>query len=66
MPEQDISAVTKERVASYVYFGSLYFVSVGALYLWGYWSAFNINILAYLSLADVLKLTAYPIALALF
>jgi hypothetical protein len=65
MPEQALSANTKERVASYVYFGSLYFVTVGALYLWGYWSPFGVNILEYLALSDILKITAYPIATAL-
>lgn len=50
--------------SSYLYFVSLYFVTVGVLYLWGYWSTFNINILEYLSLADVIRLTAYPIASA--
>jgi hypothetical protein len=54
----------KERVSTYVYFCSLYFVTVGALYLWGYWSTFNINILEYLSLADIIKTTVYPIASA--
>jgi len=53
---------TKQRVSSYLYFGSLYFITVGVLYLWGYWPRFDINILEYISLADVLKLTAYPIA----
>lgn len=54
----------KERVSTYVYFCSLYFVTVGALYLWGYWATFNVNILEYLSLADIIKSTAYPIASA--
>lgn len=52
----------KQRVSSYLYFGSLYFITVGVLYLWGYWGRFDVNILEYISLADVLKLTAYPIA----
>lgn len=58
------AAVVKERVSSYLYFGSLYFISVGLLYLWGYWASFDVNILEYISLTDVLKLTAYPIASA--
>ncbi len=37
-------------------------MTVGVLYLWGYWSTFNVNILEYLSLADVIKSAAYPIA----
>jgi hypothetical protein len=57
----DVQAV-KQRVAPYLYFGSLYFITVGVLYLWGYWGRFDINILEYIGLADVLKLAAYPIA----
>ncbi len=53
---------SKARIASYLYFSSLYFVATGVLYLWGYWTPFNINILEYMSLADVLKTTALPIA----
>lgn len=60
-----LPAQPKERISTYLYFSSLYFVSVGVLYLWGYWSTFDINILEYLSLADILKLTAYPIAYSL-
>lgn len=58
-------AVSKNQIASYLYLCTLYFVTIGVLYLWGYWSTFNVNILEYLSLADVLKATAYPIASAL-
>jgi hypothetical protein len=54
----------KERVSTYLYFGSPYFAAVGILYLWGYWSTFEINILEYLNLTDILKSTAYPIASA--
>ena len=58
------ATTVKERVSSYLYFGSLYFISVGLLYLWGYWASFDVNVLEYISLTDVLKLTAYPIASA--
>lgn len=54
---------SKARIASYLYFSSLYFVATGVLYLWGYWTPFGINILEYMSLADVLKATAFPIAI---
>jgi hypothetical protein len=52
----------KERVATYLYFSSVYAVTVGVLYLWGYWSTFGVNILEYLSLADIVKTAAYPVA----
>ena len=44
------------------YCSSAYFFSVAALYLWGYWSPFKINIFEYISLSDAIKITAYPIA----
>ncbi len=56
---------SKARIASYLYFSSLYFIAVGVLYLWGYWLPFGINILEYMSLTDVLKSTAFPITLIL-
>lgn len=52
---------SKERVSSYLYVGSIYFFTVAVLYSWGYWSTFGVNILEYISLGEVLKLTAYPI-----
>lgn len=48
------------------YFASAYFLTVGILYLWGYWLPFNINILEYMGLADVLRYTVLPIASAIF
>jgi len=44
------------------YFSSAYFFAVAVLYLWGYWSQFNVNVLEYISLTDVVKTAAYPIA----
>ena len=64
MPGTGQQLPIKERVSTYLYLSSLYFVTVGILYLWGYWRTFNLNILEYLSLADILKSTAYPIASA--
>jgi hypothetical protein len=53
---------TKERISLYLYIASLYFITVGVLYLWGYWSSFGIDILPYVNLTDVVRLTLYPIA----
>jgi hypothetical protein len=64
MPGTGQQLPIKERVSTYLYLSSLYFVTVGILYLWGYWRTFDLNILEYLSLADILKSTAYPIASA--
>lgn len=60
--EQNIKA--KEQASLYLYFSSIYFVTIGVLYLWGYWTTFNVNILEYLSLTDVVKYTAFPIAIS--
>ncbi|MES2885580.1 MAG: hypothetical protein V4709_12285 [Pseudomonadota bacterium] len=51
----------RESIASHIYVSSVYFVAVGVLYLWGFWSSFGINILEYVDLADIVKTTAYPI-----
>jgi len=58
------AAPTEQPSKNYIYPTSLYFISVSVLYLWGYWSPFDINILEYLSLTDIIKITAYPIASA--
>lgn len=50
-----------ERLREYGFLASFYFVAVGVLYLWGYWSSFDINILEYLSLTDIVKVTVIPI-----
>lgn len=59
--EQDHN-VLKDSISNKLYFGSLYSVSVGVLFLWGYWTSFGVNILEFLDLTDIIKVTAYPIA----
>jgi len=61
MTDESIPEQLKKHSSIYIYFLSLYFVAVGSLYLWGYWSPFGVNILEYLSLTDIAKSTAYPI-----
>lgn len=61
MSNQSENYPSRDRVSSYIYLGSLYFLAVGVLYLWGYWPTFGINILVYMNLTDVLKLAAYPL-----
>jgi hypothetical protein len=41
--------------------GVPYCISVGACYLFGYWGAFDINVLEFISLADIAKLAVYPV-----
>ena len=62
MPDTEQQIKIKEQFSTYLYFSSLYFFTVGVLYLWGYWGTFDVNILEYLSLADILKAAAYPVA----
>ncbi|RZI40509.1 hypothetical protein EGT07_22985 [Herbaspirillum sp. HC18] len=52
------------KFGKYAYVSSLYFVSVGVLYLWAYWASFGVNILEYTGFTDILKTAAYPIASA--
>lgn len=65
MAETENPRVTKEQVSLYLYFGTLYYATVGLLYLVGYWNSFGINVLQYLTLADALKGTAVPVAYTL-
>ncbi len=53
--------IGKEKISEIIYFGAPYFISVGILYLWGYWASFEINILEFMTLSDIIKTTAYPI-----
>ena len=56
------STPSSQRVSHALYFLTLYVTTVGVLYLWGYWSTFNINIFEYLSLSDVIKQSFIPMA----
>lgn len=38
-----------------------FLLGVGLLFLWGYWGTFDVNVLEYLALTDVVKVAAYPI-----
>ncbi len=42
-----------------------YFGAVAACYLFGYWGAFNVNILEYVGFADIAKLSIYPLLASL-
>ncbi len=43
---------------------SAYFIAVGALYLWGFWGSFGVNVMEYLGLTDVVKVAAWPVGSA--
>ncbi|TXL63908.1 hypothetical protein [Zeimonas arvi] len=42
-----------------------YSIAVSVLYLWGYWGVFQINPLEYVGIGDVVKLSVYPLSVAL-
>ncbi len=46
-------------------FGVPYLIAVGACYQFGYWGAFNINALEFITFADIAKLTVYPLTASL-
>lgn len=52
---------TKEALA----IGVPYLITVGACYLFGYWGAFHINVLEFISFTDVAKLAVYPLMASL-
>jgi hypothetical protein len=42
----------------------LYALMVSAIYLWGYWGTFGINVLDYLRVSDIIKAAVYPVVSA--
>lgn len=48
-------------IAKYLYWATGYSISICTLYLWGYWSTFDINILQYADISTILKLAAVPL-----
>ncbi|MDP1734988.1 MAG: hypothetical protein Q8L44_11580 [Sulfuritalea sp.] len=45
--------------------GVAYSAAVAALYLFGYWGTFDVNILEFVGLSDLVKLAAYPLLISL-
>lgn len=54
------------RITAYLGLLGPYSIAVSALYLFGYWSQFNINILEYIDVSDVVGLSIYPILYSSF
>lgn len=50
-----------ENTKKYLWLPAPYFIAVGLLYLWAYWSSFGINILEYATLSDVAKVAIIPV-----
>lgn len=49
------------KITPYVPWLSVYSITAGTLYLWGYWSKFNVNILEYIGLMDLAIAAAFPL-----
>jgi hypothetical protein len=62
MTEESKETAFRKPDTVQVYFLTLFLMVVAVLYLWGYWTTFYVNILEYLSLTDVIRLAAYPLA----
>lgn len=43
---------------------SAYAVCVSALYLWGFWTSFNVNILQYIDIPGIVKTAIFPLLIA--
>ena len=50
-----------QRFKVYLTVAVSYCTGVGALYLFGYWGPFDVNVLEFVSLGDALKLAIYPV-----
>jgi hypothetical protein len=50
----------------YIWLTPPYFVAVGLLYLWAYWSSFGINILEFASLYDIVSVAIIPVGSVFF
>lgn len=49
-----------ERYTFCVSIATLYALATGTLYLFGYWSSFDVNFLQYVGLQEIVKATIYP------
>lgn len=53
--------IIKKILTSNAYLISAYSISIGSIYLWAYWSHFDVNILEYIAVSDIIKFTAFPV-----
>lgn len=56
-----VNPLSKLSLSALLSVVSAYSVAVGASYLWGYWSPFDINILDYMGLSEILAAAAWPL-----
>ena len=55
----------ENKFSKIIYFATPYAAIASLLYLFGYWSTFELNILEYVSMSDILRLSIYPMATSL-
>lgn len=53
------------KLTTYIPWITAYGIAAGALYLWGYWSKFNVNILEYIGLLDLATAATFPLLSAI-
>lgn len=63
MPSPPTPESTSTSLSAKYWLGP-YAIVVSSLYLWGYWGAFEVNILEYIGISEIVKSAIYPIASA--
>ncbi|MHB1184265.1 MAG: hypothetical protein ACYC4A_06140 [Desulfobulbia bacterium] len=53
--------INKEKLGTYLWPAPFYLLTVGVLYLWGYWESFGVNIFEFVALSDVVKVAIIPV-----
>jgi hypothetical protein len=61
MSSSDATGSTRTG-ATAAYWSSAYFLSVATLYLWAYWATFEVNILEFVGLTEIVKTALFPVA----
>ncbi|HUX80056.1 MAG TPA: hypothetical protein VMW10_09995 [Alphaproteobacteria bacterium] len=54
----------ENKLSKIIYFVTPYALISSLLYLLGYWSTFDLNILEFISISDIIRLSIYPIAVS--
>lgn len=63
MPSTSTTGSTSTVLSAKYWLGP-YAIVVSSLYLWGYWGSFEVNILEYIGISEIVKAAIYPIASA--
>lgn len=55
---------TIDQIKNYAYILSIYSLLISILYIFGYWSIFNLNIFEYIALSDIVKYSIKPLSIS--